>query len=97
MTPSELYKILNFGENETVEFKITLFKEKTNEGINEGIKALLNLIQEMPGKRSGFYSERINVPQKTVERWLSLLKNENMIEFSGSKKTGGYYIKSLNK
>ena len=31
--------------------------------------------------------------QGTVERWLKQLKDKKKIEFIGSQKTGGYYVK----
>lgn len=37
-------------------------------------------------------SKMIKIPQKTVERWLSVLKTENKIEYRGSNKTGGYFV-----
>jgi ATP-dependent DNA helicase RecG len=38
-------------------------------------------------------SESLDVPLKTVERWIKKLRNESRIEFIGSSKTGGYYLK----
>jgi ATP-dependent DNA helicase RecG len=34
---------------------------------------------------------------RTTERYLQLLKEENMLEYRGSKKSGGYYLtKNVN-
>ena len=66
--------------------------EGISEGLNEGIKSLLNLINENPGENAIKLSEKINVPLKTIERWLKLLKNRNLVEHRGSKKTGGYFV-----
>ncbi len=32
-----------------------------------------------------------DAPQRTIERWLKQLKDENKIEFRGAPKTGGYF------
>ena len=37
-----------------------------NEGINEGISLLLLTIQKYEGKRSGYLSKIIYIPQKTI-------------------------------
>jgi DNA-binding transcriptional ArsR family regulator len=64
--------------------------EGINEGIDEGVKSLLVLVQEMPGLRAPQLSKALGVPAKTLERWLKLLKEKNMIEFRGSRRFGGY-------
>jgi ATP-dependent DNA helicase RecG len=33
------------------------------------------------------------VTTRTIERWIKQLKDEKRIEYRGSKKTGGYFIK----
>ncbi len=55
------------------------------------INLLLNVTKNNPGKRVNELSEIIKRPQKTVERWISILKKSNKIVHKGSKKTGGYY------
>ena len=35
--------------------------------------------------------KHFNVTQRTIERWIKILKKENKIEFIGASKTGGYY------
>ena len=32
------------------------------------------------------------VTNRTVERWIKQLREENKIEFRGAAKTGGYYV-----
>lgn len=67
--------------------------EGINKGINEGIKSSIKYIKENPGKRNKEISENIGEPPKTVERWIKKLRDDSIIEFKGSKKTGGYFIK----
>lgn len=61
------------------------------EGLNEGLKMLFYKIYYNPGCNSSQLAELIERPQKTIERWLSELKSKELIEFRGSKKTGGYF------
>ena len=35
----------------------------------------------------------LKIPSKTIERWINTLKQENKIEYRGSKKAGGYFMK----
>jgi ATP-dependent DNA helicase RecG len=81
-------------------FKIILFKKKNNGGVNGGVNGGLNdkiselydLIKASPGKRTNELAKLIEAPYKTVEKWISKLRNMGKIEFRGSSKTGGYFI-----
>ena len=65
--------------------------EGVTEGVNEGVKKLLDFIKQNPGLRTTQIEAQLNVPVKTLERWLRQLKDQNAIEFKGATKTGGYY------
>ena len=64
--------------------------EGVNGGVNEGVNLLHAFICDHPGKRTSEISKVLNVPQKTIERWIHKLKAEQKITFVGSPKTGGY-------
>jgi ATP-dependent DNA helicase RecG len=77
-------------------FKVVLFKKKINEGVNEGVKNMDDLyrfIRLFPGLRAPHISEKTKVPLKTIERWLKKLKSEEVVEYIGSPKKGGYFKK----
>ncbi|MFE3869266.1 hypothetical protein ACFX5E_14470 [Flavobacterium sp. LS2P90] len=40
--------------------------------------------------------KQFNVTQRTIERWMQLLREENKIEFKGVPKTGGYWKINTN-
>ena len=65
--------------------------EGVNEGVNGGVVRLLSLIQDKPGMRTPQISIALDVPIKTLERWLKKLREEGKVEFRGSPKTGGYW------
>jgi ATP-dependent DNA helicase RecG len=62
-------------------------------GVTEGVTLLLENIRKAPGKRIPRHSGDLGVPEKTIERWIALLKRENRIEYRGSSRTGGYFAK----
>jgi len=76
---------INGGMNEGI-------NEGTNEGINEGIKKLLEFINKNPGKRVVEIAATLNIPSKTIERWIKKLKEQGKIVFTGSRKAGGYFV-----
>ncbi len=77
------------------ETNIVNIAKNTDEGVIEGVKKLFDYIQANPGLRTTQISEQLNVPVKTVERWLKRLKEQNKIEFQGPSKIGGYRVKKL--
>ncbi len=67
--------------------------EGINEGVNEGIKSLYEFIKNNPSLRVSQMEKALNIPAKTLERWIKQLKEEDKIEYRGSKKRGGYYAR----
>ena len=66
--------------------------EGVSEGVSEGVKKLLVLIITRPGLRTPELARLLDVPPKTVQRWLKVLKDRTRIVFRGADKTGGYYV-----
>ncbi len=64
-----------------------------NEGINEGLKSLLDFIANNPGFNAITLSQKLKTPLSTLERRLNALKKKNLIIYKGSRKIGGYHIK----
>ena len=75
------------------------------EGLNEGLKAviknggvnevedqLLSLIHKHPGRKPQFFQSEMNIPKRTIERWLQKLRLENKIAYRGRPKRGGGYF-----
>ena len=68
-----------------------------NEGVNqdsEGVDSLLQIIKKSPGYRNPYYAAHLQLPEKTTERWLNTLRKKGVIEFRGSFKRGGYWLKN---
>ena len=66
--------------------------EGTNGGACEGISQLLEFIRKNPGKRVVEIAATLNVPSKTIERWIKKLRDQGEIIFTGPRKTGGYFV-----
>lgn len=56
-----------------------------------GVNDILLLIENNPGINVSNIKSLLNIPQRTIERWINQLKKENKIEFKGASKTGGYW------
>jgi ATP-dependent DNA helicase RecG len=70
-------------------------KEKVG-GVSGGVSGgvnLLDYIEKNPGKRTSQMVNEINMAKRTIERQLKKLRDEGKIEFRGSAKKGGYFIK----
>ena len=93
------YPSMNFQYEESGDgFLVTLsyLHQKTtsdsaDEGINEGINELLEQIRKIPGQRVPHYAKVLKASSKTIERWISELRERGAIEHRGSNKTGGYW------
>ncbi len=64
----------------------------TIEGVNEGINRLLEFIRKNPGKRVVEITTVLNIPSKTIERWIKKLREQGRIVFMGFRKTGRYFV-----
>jgi len=67
--------------------------EEVNEVVNGDVKRMYNYIKNNHGHKATAIAEALDIPLRTVERWIRKLKSEEKIEFIGNKKTGGYYPK----
>jgi len=80
---------------------LSIKKENTkndgvSDGVSDGVKRelifIVHLINNNPGINTKSIAESTNKPKPTIERYLRIAKETNMIEFQGSSKSGGYYI-----
>lgn len=67
--------------------------EGINEGINELESLILTFLEKKPGAKGYEIAEYIQKGAATTERYLKSLKDKELIEYKGSRKTGGYYKK----
>ena len=63
-----------------------------NGGVIDGVNAVWEYIRYHPGSRANAIADALNIPPRTVERYLKQLKPD-AIEFRGATRNGGYYLK----
>ena len=84
----------NIEEKEDVQPESEEGKGKKEPSVppKEKLDAVLHYIQEHPGCRSPELISHTAFSQTTLDRCLFELKKSGLIEFTGSKKSGGYYL-----
>ena len=60
--------------------------------INENESFILSLLKVNPGLNADILSKELKKSKPMAERYIRSLKYKNLIEYRGSRKTGGYYI-----
>ena len=61
-------------------------------GTKEGIDRLSDYIRNTPGRNVTEITAALDIPQRTIERWIKKLKEQGEIVFSGPRKSGGYFV-----
>ncbi len=79
------------GVNEGVKY---LSFEGVNEGVNKALNDVLSIIRNNPELNTTEIANQIGKGISTTERYLKVLKDENLIVFLGSPRTGGYVLKA---
>jgi len=81
------------GEKDELQLENEEEKEKKGPSVppKEKLDAVFNYIKEHPGCRSTELISHTSYSQTTMDRCLFELKKSRLIEFTGSKKSGGYY------
>ena len=64
-----------------------------NGAVNGAVKRVLQYISESPGCRANMIASAVELPLRTVQRYLGQLKKQAQIEFRGASRNGGYFPK----
>ena len=67
--------------------------EPVNEPVNDVLKDILEFIKNNPGIKKTAIITHVGKSKATLTRYLKQLVDKNLIEYKGSDKTGGYYLK----
>lgn len=67
-----------------------------NDTLNDTLKLVLGLIQSHPGISANALIKETDKSVITIRRSVKTLTDADLIEYRGSKKTGGYFIKTYN-
>lgn len=68
--------------------------KKVDKPVNDVLKDILEFIKNNPGVKKPAIITHIGKSKATLTRYLKQLVERNLIEYKGSDKTGGYYLKS---
>ena len=84
-------------EEKTGAFVITFFKDRAAGGVTGGVTGgvedkIISLLKMQPGLKAPAISEKLGIPKRTIERYLTELKAKRMLHFKGSPKNGGYFL-----
>jgi ATP-dependent DNA helicase RecG len=90
------------GVNRDILYKVEGVIEGVNEGVNEGVKDklvhLCFVLYLNGGLNATAIEKQTNIPVKSVERYIKMLRDSGFVEFRGSPKAGGYYLtKKFNR
>ena len=66
-----------------------------NGTLNDTLKSVWELIKSHPGITANVLIKDTNKSIRTIRRCVRTLTDAGLIEYRGSKKTGGYYIKGI--
>lgn len=66
--------------------------ESLNINVKRKMLAILTLLDKNPGLRTTAINDKTGIPTKSIERYLSDLKQCGLIVYKGSSSSGGYYI-----
>ena len=66
--------------------------EGVGKDIKEKLASILCILNEQPGLRTTMLSSKTDIPVKSVERYVKRLKDVGLIKYSGSSKSGGYFL-----
>ena len=68
---------------------ISIIDRIADEGVNELESLILTFLEKKPGAKGYEIAEYIQKGAATTERYLRSLKDKELIEYKGSRKTGG--------
>ena len=86
-------KSLNYMYFCIVILNIVPVNEPVNEPVNDVLRDILEFIKNNPGIKKPAIITHIGKSKATLTRYLKQLVEQNLIEYKGSDKTGGYYLK----
>ena len=66
--------------------------EGVGKDIKEKLASILCVLNNQPGLRTTMLSSKTDIPVKSIERYVKRLKDAGLIKYSGSSKSGGYFL-----
>jgi ATP-dependent DNA helicase RecG len=83
-------------ENDTLSDELNELLDTINDTISDTIKTryqnIIKILIKSPGLRANNLAGELKVSDVTIRRDMQKLFKQGIVEFKGSKKTGGYYL-----
>lgn len=88
------YEEMGNGYLVTISYEKQKVTSDEDVGVNVGVNEVFEYIKtNQPVKANTIADNFPDVTQRTIERYIKQLKDEDKVEFKGSPKTGGYVVK----
>jgi ATP-dependent DNA helicase RecG len=75
----------------------TIISDNVNDNVKEHLLTIIKALYIQPKQNRIDLIARTKIKNPTLDRYIKILKNANIIEFVGSDKTGGYYLTEATK
>jgi ATP-dependent DNA helicase RecG len=95
--PGISHQISSEGVNEGVNEGVFQGIEGVKEGVKDELVFIINILSKKPLQRANEIAKQLDKGISTVERYLKILKEKELIEFEGAPKNGGYRLKSRDR
>ena len=66
-------------------------------GVSDGVNQVFELVETSPNIKVKDIQIHLKYSTRTIERYIKILKEKGLIEFKGSSKLGGYFVKRSEK
>lgn len=84
---------VNAVDDDGVNDGVKILIDGVNDGVNKGLNLVLDYLRKSPNQKTPEVAVAINKSIPTTERYLKILRDQNLIVYIGPPKTGGYIIK----
>lgn len=69
-----------------------ILNRKVDAAADPRLKQLIDVVAENPGLRKPDIAAITGIPQRSLQLALNVLRKQGLVEFCGSRRTGGYYV-----
>lgn len=82
-------------------FTIVFLRDNTskiiNDGVSGGVNQVFKFIELNPNIKVKDIQKHLKFSTRTIERYIKILKEKELVEFKGSPKLGGYFAIKTDK
>jgi hypothetical protein len=83
--------------NNQLDMIYIIISENVNDNVKEHLFTIIKALYIQPNQNRVDLMAQTKIKNPTLDRYIKILKNANIIEFVGPDKTGGYYLTETTK